>query len=195
MSTTQIDAIVDNAAEVSPPLLTADVLWWFPQNGLKYELSKGELIEMAPPGGTHGKYSLRLGRHLQSLAETNRLGETMTEAGFYLQRNPDTVRAPDVSFLAAARIPPGGLPEGYIPGPPDLAVEIVSPHDTATEIQQKVEEYLAAGTRLVWIVYPRQRSVVVHYPNGTARTLREADSLDGEDVVPGFSCPLADIFR
>jgi Uma2 family endonuclease len=104
------------------------------------------------------------------------------------------VRGPDISFLSAAKIPPAGLPEGYIDGAPDLAIEIVSPGDTASEIQNKVQDYLAYGTSLVWIVYPQQRIVTVHYPDGVARTLRETDALSGEQVIPGFSCQMAEIF-
>ena len=118
----------------------------------------------------------------------------MVETGFRLTVQPDTVRSPDISFLAAAKIPSTGLPEGYIDGPPDLAVEIVSPGDTASEIQDKVQDYLAYGTQMVWVVYPQQRIVIIHYPDGTARTLRETDTLSGESMIPDFSCQVAEIF-
>ncbi len=118
----------------------------------------------------------------------------MLKTGYKLASTPDTVRAPDVSFLSAARIPPDGLPEGYIDGPPDLAVEIVSPGDTASEIQNKVHDYLAAGARLVWIVYPAQKLVMVHYPDGVAHTLHQADTLTSETVLPGFACPIEELF-
>ena len=121
----------------------------------------------------------------------------MVETGYRLTSNPDTVRAPDVSFLSTKNIPATGLPEGYISGAPDLAVEIVSPNDKASDIQAKVEDYLAHGTQLVWVVYPQQKLVVAHYPNGTARTLHHSnsDSLTGESTLPNFSCPLTDIFN
>ena len=118
----------------------------------------------------------------------------MVETGYRLAVDPDTVRSPDVSFLSAQNMPSDGIPDGYIAGPPDLAIEIVSPGDTATEIQDKVQDYLRHGTRLVWIIYPQQQVVVVHYPDGTAKTLPQSETLSGEDVVPGFACSVKEIF-
>ena len=97
-------------------------------------------------------------------------------------------------FSLPKKIPSTGLPDGYISGAPDLAIEIVSPNDTATEIQDKVQDYLNYGTRLIWVVYPRQKIVIVHYPDGTAKTLGATDRLDGETVIAGFSCAVGDIF-
>ena len=118
----------------------------------------------------------------------------LVETGYILAANPDTVRGPDISFLAIAKIPNTGLPAGYIQGAPDLAVEIVSPGDAASEIQNKVQDYLAYGVQLVWIVYPQQHLVIVYYPDGTSRTLRDTDMLMGEPVIPGFACLVGDIF-
>lgn len=175
-------------------LLTAEDLWQMGEEGRYYELVRGELIEMTPPGSLHGKIALRLGRYLQAHVEAHRLGEVMVESGYWLERDPDTVRGPDVSFTAASRVPPEGLPEGFFLGPPDLAVEVVSPGDSDAEVQDKVMNYLASGTCLVWVVRPRQRTVTVYHPDGYARVLRETETLEGEEVVPGFALPLRELF-
>ena len=175
-------------------LVTAEELWQLSESGQKYELVKGHLLDMTPPGGTHGKVALRIGRFVQSFVDENDLGEVMVETGFRLVDNPDTVRSPDASFLAADKLSTTGLPDGFISGAPDLAIEVVSPGDTASEIQDKVHDYLTYGAQLIWVIYPQQKIVVVHHPDGTAKTLHEKDTLTGESVVPGFSCPVGDIF-
>jgi len=178
-------------------LLTAEDLARMPdsQSGEQYELAGGELIVMPPPGAFHGRFASRLDSRLRPFVEARALGEVFVETGYLLRRDPDTVRAPDVSFVAAARIPTGGLPEeGFFPGAPDLAVEIVSPGDLDAEIQGKVDDYLEFGTRLVWVVRPKQRTVTASHPDGTARRLGMGDSLLGEDLLPGFIFPLSDLF-
>jgi len=179
--------------EQTKTLTTAEELWQM-SDRKKFELVRGELIEMSPPGGTHGSTAVRLSMRLQRFVEEHQLGEVMVESGFRLASNPDTVRGPDISFLAKGRIPSTGLPAGFISGAPDLAVEIVSPGDTASEVQDKVQEYLTSGSHLVWVVYPQQQIVSVHYPDGTAKTLQAADRLEGEAVIPGFSCNVGEIF-
>lgn len=124
----------------------------------------------------------------------NGLGHVLNDAGFYLSRDPDTVRATDVAFIHAARVPGGKLPEGYFSGPPDLAVEVVSPGDTAAEVEAKVWDYLASGTLRVWVVYPDTRTVVVHRPDGTATRCGEDGALQDEAILPGFSLPLQGTF-
>jgi Uma2 family endonuclease len=186
--------VLAKTAESVKELVTAEDLWRMSSRGDDYELVRGELIEMTPPGGLHGSTAINLGSLLLSFVKEKKLGVVMVETGYKLATNPDTVRAPDVSFLSTAKIPSGGLPEGYLDGAPDLAVEIVSPGDTASEVQDKVQDYLTYGTPLIWVVYPQQRIVIVHYPDGTARTLHETDSLSGETVIPGFSCGVAEIF-
>lgn len=182
------------SVETTKELVTAETLSQMGASGERLELVKGELIEMTPPGGIHGNTAIRLGTLLQNFVDKHPLGVIMVESGYRLATNPDTVRGPDVSFLSTEKIPPGGIPDGYIPGTPDLAVEIVSPSDTASIVQDKIQDYLTYGTQLVWVIYPQQRIVVVHYPDGTARTLHQTDSLRGENVLAGFSCRVADIF-
>lgn len=176
-------------------LLTADDLLELPDDGLPHELVKGELRTMTPAGLPHGTIcgliSTRIGLHVLS----HRLGVVATEAtGFKLARDPDTLRCPDVSFISNARVPPDDASRRFMDGAPDLAIEVLSPDDTVFEIEEKVEEYLAAGARAVWVVNPKLRRVTIHAPGAAPRILHEGDSLDGGEILPGFTCPVRDIF-
>lgn len=176
-------------------LMTAEELFQLPNDDCKYELVEGELIRMAPTGGKHGKSTARLTRLLDEYVEAHDLGIVCgAETGFILKRTPDTVRAPDVSFVAKDRIPATGEPETYWPFAPDLAVEVVSPSDRADDIQVKVGEYFAAGTRLVWVVHPRSRTVFVYRSPHDVLVLGETDELSGEDVLAGFTCRVSRCF-
>ena len=177
-------------------VLTAEELWALPEvPGKRFELVRGELVEAPGAGGVHGvlvKVFLRL---LDPFVLTHGLGEVFADGvGYIIARAPDVVRIPDVSFIARGRLPAGGVPEGFIPGAPDLAVEIVSPGDRAEEVYGKVREYLGAGTRLVWVVWPRHRAVTAYTPDGQARELAEDGELDGGDVLPGFRVRVAELF-
>ena len=131
-------------------LFTAEELLHLPATGRRLELVKGRVYEMPPPGARHGSVAMRIGSLLNTYVLGNLLGRAFAaETGFILRRNPDTVRAPDASFVAGDRLPEGELPVGYLEMAPDLAVEVVSPSDTAREIQEKVADWLRAGTRLV----------------------------------------------
>ena len=150
---------------------------------------------MAPTGGEHGVLTIRLGRLLDEYVEAHELGLVCgAETGFVLRRTPDTVRAPDVSFVAKERVPTTGVPKTYWPFAPDLAVEVVSPSDRFDEVQIKVSEYLTAGTRLVWIVNPATRTIFVHRSAHDVKALGGDDELNGEDIVPGFRCPVRRVF-
>ncbi|MGH7545780.1 MAG: Uma2 family endonuclease [Gemmatimonadota bacterium] len=118
------------------------------------------------------------------------------DIGFVLDLAYDRerVRAPDVAFVSTSRLPGGKLPCGFLHGAPDLVVEILSPSDTPADVQQKVHDWLEGGARLVWWVVPDTRSVTVYRPDGSARLVREGEVLDGEDVLPGFTSPVSDIF-
>lgn len=172
-----------------------------PNDGAGYELVKGELRRkrdphsMSPTGFKHGAIVARLTGALVQHIETHNLGEvTGAETGFKLASNPDTVRAPDIGFVRLERIPAGELTEKFWPGAPDLAVEVISPSDTLYEVDEKVEDYPAVGVRLIWIVNPKKRTVIVHRPNTEPQTLFENDMLDGLDVVPGFQYHIANLF-
>ena len=173
--------------------MTADELLTLRDDGQRHELVRGELRVYPPPGARHGYVGGRLYLRLERHVTAARLGMAFFEVGFRLTRDPETVRGPDVSFLSAVRIPAAGIPDGYFDGPPDLAVEVLSPSDTIYEVEEKVDEYLAAGTRLVWVVNPRRRTITVHAPGADPRVLGEGDTLDGGDVVPGFRCEVREI--
>lgn len=178
----------------APKLMTADELLRL-NDGLRHELVKGELLTMTPAGTTHGMVAARLARLLGNWVDERGLGYVLgAETGFKLATDPDTVRAPDASFVAMQRIPPEGVPEKYWPGAPDLAAEVVSPGDSYEEVRAKVQEWLEAGTRLVWVVRPRARQVEVHTPDGRIALRGAEDELDGGDVLPGFACRVAALF-
>jgi Uma2 family endonuclease len=159
------------------------------------ELVKGELRTMAPAGFEHGRVIMKLAKLLAIHVDNNKLGVVLgAETGFKLQRNPDTVRAADVGFVAAARIPSGAPTLGFWDGAPDLAVEVLSPGDLVDEVEEKVDDYLNANTRLVWIVNPRRKTVTIYRPGQKPRILSETDALTGEDVIPGFQCQVAEAF-
>jgi Uma2 family endonuclease len=174
---------------------TAEELLMMPKDGFRYELVKGELKKMSPAGVEHGAVAVNLTILLGQYVKANNLGIVLAaETGFKLAIDPDTVLAPDVSFVRRERIPQSGLPKAFYPGAPDLAVEVVSPGDTKKEIEGKVEEWLAAGASAVWVVDPKRRTVIVHRLRAEAITLGETDELDGQDVVPGFRCNVSEIF-
>lgn len=175
-------------------LVTAEELFEMPDEDCRRELIDGEVLRMSPAGAEHGEVSFNAGLLLGAYIKMHRLGRGFgAETGFVLRRRPDLVRAPDLAFVRRERIATEGVPKAYFPGPPDLAVEVISPNDTAAYVQRKVRDWMDAGTRLLWLVYPGLKQAVVHVPGQPARTLGPDDVLDGGDVVPGFSCRVADL--
>jgi Uma2 family endonuclease len=175
-------------------LLTAEELLRLPDNGLRQELLDGVLVEMSPPGGTHGRVSSNVVLALRVWADSRHLGNVLTEVGVILRRDPDRVRAPDVCFIAQERIPHDGVPAGYLGFVPDLIVEVVSPWDRPREIHEKAEEWLRAGAALVWVLDPDRRAVHVYRTGAAVRALAEADTLNAEPALPGFSVSVSDLF-
>ncbi|MBI4491533.1 MAG: Uma2 family endonuclease [Chloroflexi bacterium] len=176
-------------------LLTADELARLPDDRKRYELVRGELRTMPPAGAEHGMIAARLCARLLAHVEPRRLGDVFAaETGFLIERDPDTVRAPDAAFVAAGRFPEGHLPAGFAPLAPDLIAEVVSPFDAAAQVEEKVHEWLRAGVRLVWVIHPATRSVTVYRSLAEVRVLTEVDPLDGTPVLPGFTCPVRDLF-
>jgi Uma2 family endonuclease len=176
-------------------LMTADDLWRLPQDGLRHELVRGELRTMPPAGFDHGVRIVKLTVPLAQHVDGHGLGVVVgADTGFVLARDPDTVRAPDIAFVRQERIPGTGHPRGFWDGAPDLAVEVISPSDTYSEVEEKVDDWLAAGTRMVWVINPRRRTVTVYRSRTAIAILGASDVLDGQDVLPGFSCPVGDIF-
>lgn len=178
----------------SGTLVTPDDLWAMP-DGKNYELVDGVLVE----------------RNMSALSSLV-AGELLTRVNVYCKTNdlgwvfgadcgyrcfpgyPKKVRRPDLSFIRRDRITVAQLGEGFVPIAPDLAVEVVSPHDSAYKLAEKVQEYLDAGVPLIWVVYPPMRSVQVHRGDGTIALVRAEHDLDGEGVLPGFRCRVAGLF-
>ena len=159
--------------------LTIEEFERLPDEACRRELVRGVVVRAPLAGFDHGRCAVEIGYHLGRYVEAHPIGTVCgAETGFILSTDPPTVRAPDAAFAASERIPPGGV-KGFFPGAPDLAVEIVSPSDRASEIQAKVFDYLDAGARLVWVVYPEPRTVAVHRMRAEARFLTEGDALDG----------------
>ena len=176
-------------------LTTAEELLKLPRGRLRYELIKGELKQMSPAGHEHGRIGMELAVPLGYHVKSQKLGKVyLAETGFKLRSNPDTVRAPDIAFIRQERVEQAGRTTGYWNGAPDLAVEINSPGDTFSEVEEKVTEWLEAGAKMVWIVGPKLKTVTVYRSLTDVVTLTEKDVLDGGDVVPGFQIPVAEIF-
>jgi len=175
--------------------MTADELFLMKDDGFRYDLVKGELRKMSPAGSEHGTIIVRLTVALGQYVEENDLGEVFAaETGFKLASNPDTVLGPDLAFVSNEKIPPTGIPVKFWSGAPDLAVEVISPGNTRREIEEKIEEYLASGVPLVWIINPKQRTVSVHRANIEPVMLVESDTLDGGNILPGFQYSIARLF-
>ncbi|NDJ53441.1 MAG: Uma2 family endonuclease [Chloroflexi bacterium] len=163
---------------------TIDDLWALPSD-VHAELIRGEIVEMAPTGTPHGNLSASIHLVIGPFIKANKLGKSyIAETGFILFDNPPTVRVPDVAFVRQDRL---NLDTGtFFPGPPDLAVEVVSPSDRADDINGKINQYLEAGTLEVWVVYPSDRSMMIFTPDETRR-LTGADQLDRSAALPGLS--------
>ena len=174
-------------------LLTAAELERLPDDDYRYELVEGRLVRMSPTGWEHGRIVARLLVRLNQYGESRKLGLAVTEVGFKLRSNPDTVRAPDVAFVRQERLPAEKL-RGFWNGPPDLAVEVLSPADRPNEIRDKVEEYLSSGVLAVVVVDSDDTSVTTHRRLSPPVTARDDDELDLGDVVEGFRCAVPEIF-
>lgn len=176
--------------------LTIDDLYAMPEDEWKHELQGGVLISEPLPGHRHGRVASRVAELLGTHVRKNRLGVVATnDSGFILSRSPDTLRGPDVSFVSRERFESAGDLVTAFPGAPDLAIEILSPSNTPASLHAKVADYLAAGTRDVWVVDPDSETVVAYRTLLSPRTLRPGDILDAEEVVPGFRVDVAELFE
>ena len=175
--------------------LTAEDLFRMPDDGYRYELVRGDLKKMAPASHQHGRIAMNIASPLDQHVRANNLGTVYAaETGFKISSNPDTVRAPDVAFVSRQRVQQAGDAEGYWPGAPDLVVEVISPNDIYTEVEEKVVDWLEAGVKMVIVVNPRKRLVTVYKSLTDIVILTENDRLDGDEVVPGWSMSVRDVF-
>ncbi|MBX6331464.1 MAG: Uma2 family endonuclease [Gemmatimonadaceae bacterium] len=176
-------------------LWTAEELLHKPDDGMRHELVRGELRTMPLASGPHGAVIMRFAWMLLCHVIDHDLGVLFSpDTGVHLFSDPDTVRAPDISFVSKQRVPPEGIGRGFLRTAPDLAVEVLSPEDTAAGIEEKIADYFGAGTRLVWVVDPKARTVAVYRPGAHAYVLAAHERLEGEEVLPSFSCRVGEIF-
>ena len=175
--------------------VTARQLAEMPDDGYLYELVRGEIRKMAPSFEEHGLVSANVAVDLGPYVRRNGLGRVViAETGYLLESDPDTVRAPDVSFIRQERVSAPGEGRWFVRGAPDLTVEVLSPGNRPGEMAEKVADYLAAGGRMVVVIDPRRRTATVHRPGQEPQVLTETDTLDGGDVVPGWQMPVREIF-
>lgn len=174
-------------------LMTAEELY-STVTDVNCELVRGEIVEMPSPGYMHGKCAGRFARLLSNHVAERKLGDVLTnDTGFILKRNPDTVRGPDVAFVQNSRLPSGEL-DGHFSGPPDLAIEVLSPSEGAFLLDDKLAEYLEAGCKLVIVLNPKRRTATLYRANQDPHILRDDATLDLSEVVDAFQCTLAELF-
>ena len=179
-----------------PKLLTADDLLHLHGQGVKGELIRGVLCgEETPTGLVHSLIAANVTAWLWTFNRTRRLGTVLSGAlGIWLERDPDTVRGPDVAFFSKDRLDPKSLASGYSQTAPDLAVVVLSPGDTRGALHDEALMWRHNGVRLVWVVYPDTRTIDVYAEDRPVTALTADDALDGQDVLPGFTCPVSEIF-
>ena len=178
-----------------PKLLNADDLLRLDGEGVKGELIRGVLCGEMPPGYEHADIVAELTMRLRMFAKSGNLGSVLGELGVRLESDPDTVRAPDVAFVSSGRVPTGAKPKGFSDLVPDLVIEVVSPSDTRRSAHDKALMWNQNGVHLVWVVHPVLRTVDVYVAGGPVTTLTDEDSLDGLEVLSGFTCPVSEIFE
>ncbi len=182
------------APEVATRPLTADELLMLPDEGMRHELRRGELTTVVPHGYRHGRVVAVIAAKLERHVAAQGLGHVLAgDPGFKLSSDPDTVRAPDVAFVAQARIDAVGVPDGFWPGAPDVAIEVVSPSDSYSDLQEKALEWLAAGARLVLVVDPRRRTVTAYRSPDRIVELSAGQVLDASNGVPDWSISLEEL--
>jgi Uma2 family endonuclease len=180
----------------SERLWVVEDLYGMPDDNRHHELVNGLLVSEPLAGGRHGRIAATLAERIGCHAREQRLGVVLTcDAGFVLHRSPDTVRGPDVAFVNRSRYEALEDETQAIPGPPDLAIEVLSPHDRPSAVHAKVADYLAAGTLLVWIVDPDRRSVAAYRSLLEPQIVQTEDLLTAEDVLPGFRLRVAELFE
>ena len=176
-------------------LVTADELLMMPDDGYRYELIRGVLIRKMPTGEPHGIVVVLTAHHITQYALSSGNGQTRTgETGYILDKDPDTVRAPDVAWYSPENVPPPGT-QGFPDVVPDLVVEVQSPSNSDREMAAKAAMWLSYGAKMALVMNPRTETVIMHKPDSAPITLTVDDVLDGGDVLPGFSCPVRSFFH
>lgn len=179
-----------------PEPITADQLLAMPDDGNLYELVQGRLLRLPPSSWLSSVVATALGILAGGFVREHRLGLCGGEqGGIRLAWNPDTVRAPDFSFVRRERLPDGGIRPGYFDGAPDLVAEVLSPSDRYADVARKVQEYLDAGVRMIWVIDPDARSAVIYRPGHPPRIIGSDGALDGEEILPGFRLPLSELWE
>jgi Uma2 family endonuclease len=178
----------------STALMTAEELMELPDDGYRHELINGELERMPPPGFPHGRIALRLMAPLAEFVWDHDLGEVYDYCGFHLTVNPDTVLGPDAAFVSKQRLREAAEDTGYWPGPPDVAVEVLSPSDRPARVTRRVSLWFDHGVTQLWIVNEKNRTVTVYRSPSNATTFSGSDYLEAEDLLPGFRLSLDRIF-
>src|SRR5713101_3452339 len=171
-------------------LMSVEEFTALPGDGMLHELNEGELITMPPPRPRHGSCQVAIAAALREFATARDRVTVYIESGYRL--TPHTLRGPDVSFVRKSRLQD---PDEYFDGAPDLAVEIVSPGDDASDLREKIKQYLDAGTSVVWVVYPRSRQIEIHTPDKTIRSLGVEDTLAAPELLPGFQLSVRTILQ
>jgi Uma2 family endonuclease len=181
-----------------PRLLTAADLAVLPSDlpsgPVRWELDNGRLVAMAPPGYIHARCENRVAKQLGIQGEDRGHGQACGEVGILLRRNPDRVVGPDAAFIANQSLPVRLSPEGYLETIPDLVLEVRSKNDTQPEVDAKVNEYLRAGVRVVWVADPEKQTVTAYRPGQAPQVFAASDTLTVADVIPGFAMPVRDVF-
>ncbi len=179
----------------STQLMTADELLRLPRGQYRYELINGDLITMSPSSHDHGRITMRLAAPLAQFVWEQELGEAYgAETGFQLTFDPDTVLAPDVAYISAKRLKDIGPTRGYWPAAPDLAVEVLSPSERKSRVETKIAKWFSFGTIQVWIVNPKTETVTVYRSATNAVTFSIADTLEADDLLPGFRMAVKRLF-
>ena len=160
------------------------------------ELVLGRIVPMSPAGGEHGRVEANFCEAIRSFVRPRRLGKVLVgEVGIFTRRDPDTVRGADVAFISNERYERLESKRGFLKVAPDLVVEVLSPHDSAAEVAQKLREYFAVGVRLVWVADPEAKAVRAYRSLTDVRELRESDRLSGDDLLPGFEAEVRTLFE
>ncbi len=175
--------------------ITADELLEMDARGERGELIRGVFCKTMPTSPGHGFIAMKLGHLLLSALEKVGAGRVMgTDSGVRIEREPDTILAPDIGYYAFDRLPHDSDVSRITDVVPDIVAEVVSPSDTSREVAGKAAMWINAGVRLVWVVWPETKMIEVYRPGQPTVTLRETDTLTGMDVLPQFSTPVGDVF-